>query len=217
MPSNRFESRDGHAAGLGFEVIVGDAIEKARSPPIIRSVRANAGTIGGVGLIAPRGFELGQQLAQSRIDLRRRIGFVARAPQGDRGVVAVAQNFVANIGHIRIDIGGIGTIGGVGLEEFVPHQDPVLVAQFIKIFAGALSHPVADHVEMSQLVHANFGLEPLARNALHGLIQTPIAAANKDRHAVDGNGESVGAGNRVGDFAHAEVHDPARRKHCARF
>ena len=38
------------------------------------------------------------------------------------------------------------------------------------------------------------------------LIQSPVAAANEDRNAIDGDGQRVGAGNAVGDLADAESH-----------
>jgi hypothetical protein len=83
---------------------------------------------------------------------------------------------------------------------------PYLSHKLVEILARALAHPVADQVQVRQLVHANLGFEPLARNALHGFIESPVAAADKDGHAVDGDGQRVGAGNAVGDLAHAEVH-----------
>ncbi len=102
-------------------------------------------------------------------------------------------------------IGGIGTVAGIGLEEFVPDQDAVLVAEFVEVFAGALAHPVADQVEVGELVHANLGFEALAGNALEGFVEAPVAAADEDLDAVDGDGERVGAGHAVGDLADAEV------------
>ena len=62
---------------------------------------------------------------------------------------------------------GSGPSCGIGLEELVPHQNAVLVAQLVEVLAGALAHPVADQVQIGQLMHANLGVEPLARNALH--------------------------------------------------
>ena len=103
------------------------------------------------------------------------------------------------------NIGGIGAVAGIGLEELVPHQDAVLVAQLVEVLAGALAHPVANQVEVGELVHADLGVEPLARDALQRLIEAPVAAADEDGHAVDGDGERVGAGNGVADFANAEA------------
>ena len=52
----------------------------------------------------------------------------------------------------------------------------------------------------------DFGIEPLAGDALHGLIHPPVAAADEDGDAVDGDGERVAAGDAIGDFADAEIH-----------
>src|ERR1700722_15620605 len=37
-----FEGGDGHAAGVGFEDVVGDGVELARGAPVVRAVRADA-------------------------------------------------------------------------------------------------------------------------------------------------------------------------------
>ena len=120
-------------------------------------------------------------------------------------MIAEAQNLVADVGDVGGNVGGIGAVVGIGLEELVPHQDAVLVAELVEIFAGALAYPVANHVEMGELMQVDLGIETLAGNALHGFIESPVAAANEDRNAVDGDGEGVGAGNAVGDFANAEI------------
>ena len=44
-------------------------------------------------------------------------------------------------------------------------------------------------------MHVDLGIEALAGNALEGFVEAPVAAANEDRHAVDGDGEGVSAGN----------------------
>ena len=103
------------------------------------------------------------------------------------------------------NVGGVGAVEGIGLEELVPDEDAVLVAELVEILAGALADPVANQVEVGQLVQANLGVEALARDALHGLVEAPVAAADEDGHAVDGDGQGVGAGNGVGDLANAEV------------
>ena len=107
---------------------------------------------------------------------------------------------------------GIGAVAGIGLEEFVPDEDAVLVAELVEVFAGALADPVADEVEIGELVQVDFGFEALAGNALEGFVEAPVAAADEDGHAVDGDGERVGAGDGVGDLADAETRHPARRR-----
>ena len=82
--------------------------------------------------------------AQLVVDLLGRKALVARAPQHDGGVIAIAQNLVAHVGHVGVEIGGIGAVAGIGLEELIPEQDAVLVAELVEVFAGALAHPVAD-------------------------------------------------------------------------
>ena len=119
-------------------------------------------------------------------------------------MVAEAQNLFAHVGNIGVEIGGIGTIGGIGLEELVPQQDAVLVAHLVEIFAGALADPVANHVHVGELMHVNLRIKPLARNALEGFVESPVAAADEDADAVDGDGEVFRVGDRVGDLADAE-------------
>ena len=117
-------------------------------------------------------------------------------------MVAEAQDLILHIRQIDGQIIGVGAVAGVGLEEFVPDQNAVLVAQLVEVLVGALANPVADHVHVGERVHVNLSVEPSARNALHAFVETPIAAADEDFHAVDGNGERVHAA--VGDFANAE-------------
>ncbi len=126
-------------------------------------------------------------------------------------MVAEAQDLISDIGDIGVEIGGVGAVAGIGLEKLVPQKDAVLVAEFVEIFAGALPDPVADQVEIGQLVHANLGFEALARDALEGLVEPPVAAADEDWDAVDGDGQIVGAGDGVTDFANAESDVPGIR------
>src|SRR5580693_6078067 len=114
-------------------------------------------------------------------------------------MIAEAQNLVPHIGNVAVQITRVRSVAGVGLEELIPNQNAVLVAQLVEVFARALSYPVANQVEVGQLVQANLGLQTLARNALEPLVQSPVAAANEDRHAVDGDGQRLGAGNAVAD------------------
>ena len=204
--ADRLKRRDGDAARFGLEEVVGDGVELARRAPVVRPVRTHARAIGRIRPIDSCRVHLGEQRAQIGVDLRRRVAFVARAPQKNRRMVAVAQNLVAHVGDVGGNIGGVGAVERIGLEKFVPHQQSVLVAQLVEILAGALAHPVANQIEVGQLVQANLGVEPLAWNAFHRLVQSPIAAANEDEHAVDGDRQRVGAGNGVADLPHAEFH-----------
>ena len=104
-------------------------------------------------------------------------------------MVAIAQNFVAHVGQIHVHVDGIGAVAAVGLEEFVPDQDAVLVAQVVEILAGALADPVADHGVIGLLVHADLRFEAGAGDAFHRLVHAPVAALAHDRNAVDGKGE----------------------------
>ena len=54
-------------------------------------------------------------------------------------------------------------------------------------------------------MHADLRFEPRAGDALHGVIESPVAAANEDAHAVDGDGEVLRVRDGVGDLAHAEA------------
>ena len=59
---NGFERGHGDGAGFSLEVVVGDFVELARGAPGVGTVRAHAGAVGGTGLIAAGGLELGQDL-----------------------------------------------------------------------------------------------------------------------------------------------------------
>ena len=121
-------------------------------------------------------------------------------------MIPEAENFIAHIGDVSGNVGGIGAVQRIGLEEFVPHQEAVLVAKFVEVLAGALAHPVANQIQVGQLVQPDLGVQPCAWNPLQRFIESPVAAANEDGHAVDGDGQRVGAGNGVADFSHAEFH-----------
>ena len=149
---------------------------------------------GGAGLVEAGGVELGDHLAEGGVDFGRREALVASAPDGDGGVVAVAQDLVANVGHVRGQVVRIGTVAGVGLEELVPEKDAVFVAELVEVLAGGLADPVADHVEVGDLVHVDLGVEAFAGDALESFVEAPVAAADEDGDAVDGDGEDVEAG-----------------------
>ncbi len=121
-------------------------------------------------------------------------------------MIAEVQNLVAHIGHIGVEIGGVGPSLGVGLKELVPKQDAVFVAKLVEVLAGALADPVADQVKIRKLVHVDFRVESFPGNALEGFIKTPVAAADEYARSVDGDGEVLGIGHAIGDFADAEGH-----------
>ncbi len=103
-------------------------------------------------------------------------------------MVAVAQDFVPHVGHVGVEVGGVGTVGGIGLEELVPDEEAVFVAELVEVFVGGLADPVADEIEVGELMHADLGFKALAGNALEGFIDAPVAAADEYTRAVDGDG-----------------------------
>ena len=113
-------------------------------------------------------------------------------------MIAKPKNFVADIGHIGGEIDGVWAIAGIGLEKFVPEHDAVLVAEIVKILARALADPVADHIEIGELMHPDLRLEALTGNSLDGLVHAPIASPAEDGNAVDGEREVPGAWDGVG-------------------
>ena len=198
---DRLDCGDGHASRLGLEGRVGNIVVLGLAP-VIRTTGHHAAAGGGTGLVEARGIELGDHGVESAVDFRRRIAFVARAPQGDGGMVAVAEDLVADVGEVDREVVGVGAVAGVGLEEFVPDEDAVLVAELVEVLTGGLADPVADHVHVGEGVQVNLGVEPGAGDALEGFVEAPVAAADEDLDAVDGDGEGVHAA--VGDFANAE-------------
>ena len=155
-------------------------------------------------MIEPRRIQATHERLQCVVKSLRRVALVAGTPDGDGGMVAIAQDFVAHVGHVGVEVGGIGAVGWVGLEEFVPDQDAVLVAELVEVFVSGLADPVADEIEVGDLVHADLGFEALARDALEGFVDAPVAAADEDARAVDRDGEVFGVGDGIGDFADAE-------------
>ncbi len=95
-------------------------------------------------------------------------------------MVAEAEDLVAHVGHVGVEVFGVGAVGGIGLEELVPEQDAVLVAELVEVLAGGLADPVADEVEVGELMQMDLGVEALAGNALEHLVETPVAAADED-------------------------------------
>ena len=157
-------------------------------------------------LIKPNRFQLGHQLAQFVIDILGRIPFIASAPNGDRRMVAKAQNLLANIGQINLQIYGIRSVARVGLKELIPKQDAILVAHVVEIRARALAHPVTDHRVIGKLVHANLRFQPFARIALHGFVHAPVAALAEHAHAIHRDCQILRLRHRVGNLADAKSH-----------
>jgi hypothetical protein len=54
-------------------------------------------------------------------------------------------------------------------------------------------------------VEVDFGIEALAGDTFEGFVESPVAAAEEDAYAVDGDGQVIGVGDGVGDFSDAEV------------
>ena len=129
---------------------------------------------------------------------------VARAPQGDGGMIPVVENLLPHIGEGQKDVLRNRAVAGIGLEELVPQQQTILVAQIIQIVAGALADPIADDGVVGELVHANHGVQPPARDAFHRLVEAPVAPFRDDRDAVDGQRQVVRARQGVGNLANAE-------------
>jgi hypothetical protein len=120
-------------------------------------------------------------------------------------VVAVVEDLVFDIGQVGGDVGRVGAVARVGLEELVPEENAVLIGQVVKIGVCAVADPVADDNEAGEGVHVELGVETLAGNALHGFVETPVATARHDADTVDREGEVFGVGDGVSDLAVAEV------------
>ena len=99
---------------------------------------------------------------------------------------------------------GLGPSKGLGWKNSSQMRMPYLSRELVEVLAGGLADPVADEVEVGELMHVDFGVEALARDALEGFVEAPVAAADEDGDAVDGDGEGVGAGNGVRELADAE-------------
>ena len=199
-----FDGGDGDGAGFGLEALV-KLIEEARRAPVVGAVRGNAAAVGGVRLVKAGGVELGHKDFEGVVEGLGRVALVAGAPDGDGGVVAVADDLVGDVGEVGRNVGDVGAVAGVGLEELVPEQDAVFVGHLVEVGASALADPVADHVEVGEGMHVELRVEALAWDALHALVEAPVAAADHDADTVDGDGEVLGVGDLVLDFADAEV------------
>ncbi len=199
-----FESGDGDGADLGFEGF-GEGIELARLAPAVGAAGADAAAVGGIAMIEAGGIELGGDLLDSAVDdFGGGIAFVSAAPDDDGRMRAIAEDFVADVVEIHLQLQDVGAVAAIGLEEFIPDHDAVLVAEVVEIVAGALADPVADHVEIGLLMQADLGFEAFAGDALHGFVDSPVAALAHDGDAVDGDGEIFGAGEIVSDLSDAE-------------
>ena len=120
-------------------------------------------------------------------------------------MIAEAHHLVGDVREVGGSVGHVRAVIRIRLEKFVPQQNSVLVRHVVEIWIGALAHPVADDVQAGESVHVKLRVEPLARDALHGFVEPPIAAAGHNFHAVYRKRQIVGAGNFVFDFADAEL------------
>ena len=109
--------------------------------------------------------------------------FVSAAPQNYARVIAVTQNLVAYVCHVKLGIYGIGI---VELEKFVPQQEAVFVAKLKEVVASALPAPVSYHIKVQVAVHLNLRFEALFVEALQSFLHAPVAAAHKHPNAVYG-------------------------------
>ncbi len=104
-------------------------------------------------------------------------------------MIAIANHLVGHVGDVGRNVGDIGTVIRIGLEEFVPQQDSVLVGHVVEIGTSALPHPVADHVQIGESVHVELRVQPFPRHTLHAFVESPVTAAHHHAHTIDGDGE----------------------------
>src|SRR6478752_673858 len=168
-------------------------------------MRTNTRSVSGTGLIAASRLEFGQNLSKRRIDLWRRVALVSRTPKCNGGMISEPQDLVSDIRNVGFDVGWVRSITRVSLKEFVPNKNAVFIAQRIEIFACALTNPVANHIHIRRLVHADLGLEPLSRNALHPFVETPVSSADKHLDAVHRNRKIFSSRHAVSNLADTEA------------
>ena len=87
-------------------------------------------------------------------------------------MVAEADDLVADVGDVGVEIGWVGAVAGVGLEELVPEEDAVFVTEVVEVLAGALADPVADDVEMGVAIRMAV-LDALSRGRIAGRRNAP--------------------------------------------
>ena len=114
--------------------------------------------------------------AQRRVDLRRGVALVLRAPQHQARVAAVAQDGVVGLGEVHLVV---RRVEEPGRRELVPDHDAV------GVFAGDRADPGADHVEAEVFVQRHGGRQPVRQGPAQQFVPAPGAAAAEDRHAVD--------------------------------
>src|ERR1035438_3838833 len=105
-------------------------------------MRRDATSVGGVRLVEPRRIQPAHQRLQTVIKLFRRISLIARAPDRNGWMVAVANNLVGDVGNVGRNVRDVWTIKRVWLEKLIPQQDSILVRHIVEVRTRALSHPV---------------------------------------------------------------------------
>ncbi len=60
------------------------------------------------------------------------------------------EDLVFDIGQVGGDVGRVGAVARVGLEELVPEENAVLMGQVVKIGVCAVADPVADDIEVGE-------------------------------------------------------------------
>ena len=133
-----------------------------------------------------RRIKLLQQEAHLVVEILRRRGLVARAPENQRRVVAEPENGVADVREVEVGVDGID---GVELPQVLPEHDSVLVAGVRELVALAHPAPVADHVEVLFAVKPHLMVDALPAHALEHLVESPVAALHEHANAVDGKRE----------------------------
>ncbi len=141
--------------------------------------------LGGAGDVVHVRVQLGQQFADAVFQRLGRGAFVAAAIQAHRGVVAYAQQRVADVAQEHVVVVGVGAVDGVGQPEILPHHDAVAVAGVVEGVVAGLSHPVADHGEVHVAVVADGDVVFARAVAQHGFGEAPVAAARDEAAAVD--------------------------------
>ena len=142
---DRLQRGDRHAADLRLE-----RPRRRRSRPRVAPVVGSAGldpaARGGARLVETAGSSSASSCSMDACDLRRREALRSgrttarsRDAGGTAGFSPARSPYRAGCVRVR-------AVARIGLEELVPEEDAVLVAQFVKILARALADPVADHV-----------------------------------------------------------------------
>ena len=117
-------------------------------------------------------------------------------------MIAEAQQFVAHIGNIRRNVRRVGPSSGSAWKP--SHTRIPYSVRKARHPHPRLAHPVANQVEIGPPVQIDLRVQPIARIRFMASSSSPIAATDKNRHAVDGNRQRVRAGNRIGKFADAK-------------